>query len=458
MHVVSPMTLPPVVAALTRAHLALLDAALPGLVDGLHLHGSLGFGEFFGGSDVDVVVVTSRRVEPDEVDVLRRVHAELGRRWESPAYDGFYVTAEDLRGRPEQVPPVPGALDGWFDVGTHGDASHITWRELRDHAVTLRGTAPRDLGVWSDDAALHEATRVNLDTYWRGQLEALRHHPREAALPQAAEWGALGAARLHHLLVTGRPTSKSGGGRWALEAFPAHEEIVREGLRVREQPDAPTTYAADPARRARDLIALVAEVVDDGVARTRAAAGANWPAAAGALVSDAGPAEWVIELGDVESEESRALLLDYYTEVSDRWYQLREGRDTTEAELEAGFPQMRSDGLAPPTGVFLVARSPDGSQLGGCIGLQRSRTAAGERVGDVRRMYVRPAMRGSGLAPSLLACVEEVARAWGLAALRLDTRRDLVEALSLYRRNGWVDVPAFTDNAYAEVWLGKRLT
>ena len=261
--------LPAVVAAVTDAHLALLDDALPGLVVGLHLHGSLGFGgEFFGGSDIDMVAVTSQRVTAGEVEALRRVHAELGRRWPTPAYDGFYVTTDDLRARPEEVPAAPGVLDGWFDVGTHGEVSHITWRELRDHSITLRGGVPPELGIWSDDAALHEATRHNLDTYWRRQLEALAHHPREAALPQASEWGALGAARLHHLLVTRRPTSKSGGGHWALEAFPAHAEIAREGLRVRERPDDPSSYAADPARRARDLIALMADVIADGVSRT----------------------------------------------------------------------------------------------------------------------------------------------------------------------------------------------
>lgn len=261
-------TLPAVVRAVTDAHLALLDDALPGLVVGLHLHGSLGFGEFFGGSDIDMVAVTSRRVTGDEVEALRRVHAELGRRWPTPAYDGFYVTTDDLRARPDEVPAGPGVLDGWFDVGTHGDVSHITWRELRDHSITLRGNAPRELGIWSDDAALHEATRHNLDTYWRRQLEVLAHHPREAALPQAAEWGALGAARLHHLLVTRRPTSKSGGGHWALEAFPAHADIAREGLRARERPDARSSYAADPVRRVRDLTALMADVIADGVGRT----------------------------------------------------------------------------------------------------------------------------------------------------------------------------------------------
>ncbi|WP_374968138.1 hypothetical protein [Terrabacter sp. BE26] len=262
-----PASLPEVVRALTDAHVELLDAGCPGLLTGLYLHGSLGFGgEFHGGSDVDFVALTSHRPTGDEVEVLRRVHAELDRRWTEPAYDGFYVLAQDLAGSPERLPDVPGVLHQWFDVGTHADVTHITWRELRDHGITVRGTPLGDLDVWSDDDALREATRRNLETYWRSQLAAMEHHPREASLPQAAEWGALGAARLVHLLRTGRPTSKSGAGRWALEAYPTHREIVEEALRVRERPDAPTTYAADPGRRRRDLVAFMAEVIGDGLA------------------------------------------------------------------------------------------------------------------------------------------------------------------------------------------------
>jgi len=265
----SPDELPGVVRATCDLHLALLDEHAPGLVEGLHLHGSLGFdAEFHGGSDIDFVAVTTRRATDADVEVLRRVHSEIDRRRPEPAYDGFYVVAADLAGSPDVVPDVPGVLHQWFDVGTHCDVKHITWRELRDHGVTVWGKHLRELAIWSDDAALHASTLENLDTFWRSQLEAMEHHPREASLPQAAEWGALGAPRLVHLLVTGRPTSKSGAGRWALEAYPQHREIVEEGLRVRERPGDPSTYAADPGRRRRDLVALMAEVIADGVAVT----------------------------------------------------------------------------------------------------------------------------------------------------------------------------------------------
>ncbi len=168
--------------------------------------------------------------------------------------------------------------------------------------------------------------------------------------------------------------------------------------------------------------------------------------------------DWVIELGDVASAESEALLRAYYIEVSDRWYQREEGRDSTEEEIETGFPRMRNDDLAPPTGVFIVARSADHDTfLAGCVGLRLTRDAWGSRVAELRRMFVRPGLRGTGLGTSLLLTAEEVARVWGVAQMRLDTRRDLVEARSLYARHGWVEVPAFSDAFYAEVWYAKLL-
>lgn len=167
---------------------------------------------------------------------------------------------------------------------------------------------------------------------------------------------------------------------------------------------------------------------------------------------------WVIELADVRDPACEALLRDYYVEVSDRWYQLHEGRDSTPEEIETGFPQMRSDDLAPPTGEFVVARSTeDQTVLAGCVGLRRVKDPAGRRLAELRRLYVRPEHRRAGLGTSLLLCAEEVARVWGVEAVRLDTRLDLEEARALYLRNGWVEVPAFSDTFYAEAWYAKEL-
>lgn len=259
--------LPAVVLEVCDAHVAALEAALPGFVTGLHLHGSIGFGgEFHPTSDIDFVATCTRRATDDDSEVLRHVHSELSRRWPSPAYDGFYLLETDLAGRPEDVPEGPGILHDWFDVGHHGDVKQVTWHELRHHGITLHGKDLREIEIFTDDAALRAATRETLQTFWRSQLEAMEYHPREASLPQAAEWGGLGPPRLHHLLATGHLTSKSGGGRWALEAFPQHREIVLEALRVRERPDDPSRYD-DPSRRREDLVAFMEEVVEDALRR-----------------------------------------------------------------------------------------------------------------------------------------------------------------------------------------------
>ncbi|NUQ32184.1 MAG: GNAT family N-acetyltransferase [Dermatophilaceae bacterium] len=176
-------------------------------------------------------------------------------------------------------------------------------------------------------------------------------------------------------------------------------------------------------------------------------------------MTDAAAGPWVIELADVVSQECEELLRAYYVEVSDRWHRLNHGRDSTPEEIESGFPRMRSDDLAPPTGEFVVARSAhDPSVLVGCVGLRRLRDDRGRRVAELRRMYVRPEHRGAGLGTALLLCAEEIARVWAVAAVRLDTRLDLVEARALYLRHGWAEVPAFNDGPYAEVWYAKELS
>lgn len=91
--------------------------------------------------------------------------------------------------------------------------------------------------------------------------------PQAAARPDVTGWCALGVRRLHHLLATGAMTSKSGAGRYALTAFgPRWHPVVHEASRARERPEAPSAYAAGPARRGRDTTEFTAMVVEAGLA------------------------------------------------------------------------------------------------------------------------------------------------------------------------------------------------
>ena len=79
------------------------------------------------------------------------------------------------------------------------------------------------------------------------------------------------------------------------------------------------------------------------------------------------------------------------------------------------------------------------------------------RTVELTRVFVRPALRGTGGGARLLAAVEEAARGLGAGRIVLDTRLDLVEARALYTRHGYAEIPAYSAGPYAEVWYAREL-
>lgn len=141
------------------------------------------------------------------------------------------------------------------------------------------------------------------------------------------------------------------------------------------------------------------------------------------------------------------LLWRYYADVAGRYY----GRSARDDEVDAALAEEPSDDLVLPDGLFLVAR--DGGGPAGCVGVRRLDPVTAE----LTRLFVLPQCRGRGLGAALLAAAERAARGFGAVEMWLETRNDLVEALALYGRHGYVEIPRYSDGPYAERWLGRRL-
>jgi hypothetical protein len=252
----------------TGLFLELVDEALPGLVEGLYLHGSLGFGEWYPArSDIDFVAVTADRMSPAAVRTLRDVHARLGETFPRPPFDGSHVTWSDLARSPYDCPDVPGIIGGsWRDEG-RVDISPVTWHELARHGVRIRGPLLEDVDVWTDEHVLREHSHLNLQEYWARELAELRRFPDEAAKVDIVSWFVLGIPRLHHLLATGRLTSKNGAGQHAVDAFGERwRPVVTEALVYRATGEATGAYDGRADRLAADVVELSALAIDAGLA------------------------------------------------------------------------------------------------------------------------------------------------------------------------------------------------
>lgn len=101
---------------------------------------------------------------------------------------------------------------------------------------------------------------------------------------------------------------------------------------------------------------------------------------------------------------------------------------------------LRLDEIFEPNIRFFLARS-DGVALG-CAGV-----ALFADFAEVKRMYVRNAARGRGVAQALLAQLEREAQSAGLSILRLETGERQAAALRFYHRAGFRPCAAFGDYA-----------
>ncbi|MEO8261061.1 MAG: GNAT family N-acetyltransferase [Pseudolysinimonas sp.] len=85
--------------------------------------------------------------------------------------------------------------------------------------------------------------------------------------------------------------------------------------------------------------------------------------------------------------------------------------------------------------VLLVARSDAGEAIG--------MVALNVPTAEIKRMFVAPEARGTGLGRRLLEAVEAAARDRGIPILRLETGEPQTAAVALYEAAGYRRIPAF---------------
>ena len=97
----------------------------------------------------------------------------------------------------------------------------------------------------------------------------------------------------------------------------------------------------------------------------------------------------------------------------------------------------------PPDGCLLLAAAA--GELAGCVALRRHEGSTAE----LKRLYVRPAARGSGVARALTHAALAHARARGYREVVLDTLPGMVAAQALHRSLGFLETGPYRANPVA---------
>ena len=99
---------------------------------------------------------------------------------------------------------------------------------------------------------------------------------------------------------------------------------------------------------------------------------------------------------------------------------------------------------APPRGALLLAWA--GQELVGCCALRPLDTVDYPNACEMKRLYVRPALRGCGVGRRLAEAVMTAAQQAGYATLLLDTLSEMETARAMYQDLGFTEVPPYYYN------------
>lgn len=99
---------------------------------------------------------------------------------------------------------------------------------------------------------------------------------------------------------------------------------------------------------------------------------------------------------------------------------------------------------SPPEGRLLLAQYED--QIAGCVALHKLDT----KICEMKRLYLRPQLRGKGLGRALADRIIAEARQIGYQNIRLDTVEPVMKgAVAMYRKIGFREIAPYRDNPIA---------
>lgn len=202
---------------------------------GFYLYGSLSLGDFDPAtSDIDFLIVTAGPLSPEEFELLRVMHDEIGASDLPYAHylEGSYIPVAALRRYdPENVMHPTIGIDWEFQVAPHRRKWMLERHIVREHGVVVYGPPPATLidPVAAQD--LRQAVCEELSIGWTATLEK----PDWLQTRDYQAFAIFTMCRALYTLRNGELASKPVAAAWAHQQYPEWRPIIDRAMVWRYQ-------------------------------------------------------------------------------------------------------------------------------------------------------------------------------------------------------------------------------
>ncbi len=230
-------------------YLQRLQSAAPDLLLGVYLHGSTTYDAFCEQvSDIDMLVVTTRTCNTEDLAHLRQIHADLRITWPRQKLEVSYIPKADCSlPQAEPRPPHPyHHQDPYHEEGVFFDSgifdfnsplwSANLWWMVKTRGIALLGPEPDMLGIRTSATDIVATSRYLVESYWPEWTQPGKKL-LQLRLAFDVDWIVFGTLRTYYTLSERDITSKLGAAEYGLGHLPKRWHwLIKDTMKQRLQP------------------------------------------------------------------------------------------------------------------------------------------------------------------------------------------------------------------------------
>ncbi|MBW9169911.1 DUF4111 domain-containing protein [Clostridium estertheticum] len=234
-------SIPESVNTIVQEYLDLFESELPNFLESYYIYGSITLGAFnYGLSDIDFIAVVKIKVTELDIEVLKKIHSNIKKKFPETDLMGLYVMGNDLQLEYENEKSCPCFIGGVYKGLEKFEKNSIDAFQLKKYGLTVKGKEIDNFDFTVNWDILIHNMRENLNTYWLNWNDDCKKFLSKRYIGLFVdlgmiEWGVLGVSRLYYTFKERDMTSKVGAGEYVLQKVPQRwHKVINEAMRLRK--------------------------------------------------------------------------------------------------------------------------------------------------------------------------------------------------------------------------------